>query len=1048
MSEPAPQPPPLTAPPSPPPPTLEGDAPALASVLATLRARAAGLERTRSSLLGLATASLGILVAVGLIALKQEWGRPVGIGIALMAAIAGVVLGRLRSRRALSDDDAAARALGTVSPAHASDLLSAVQLAREASTDPRTSQPLVRAHLSRVGALARTIDARPALPARPVKQAFGMLALTLALHGLVAFAGGQRLRDAYRFLALGDAALNASLFAPEPIAGDVTITYRYPAYMNRPARTVEGTAGDLAAPKGTVIELYARADRDVAKAFAVIGSQPVALQVKGRELSGTWLLDGPGEWRLRYAKENGRIVAEGPARPITLEPDQFPEVKLAKPAQELEVEGKAPITLEYAASDDYGLSQLELVYSFGNGAAEQRKKLAAWDDVPRRQRGDLNWDLSALDLKPGDRVSYRLEVVDNDTVSGPKKGVSATQVLRVFSETEHHREILKKAEELWERLVGSLGDRLEERSPGEKGEHADEAWSTATSLKDTVAAGIAADMKKLARELALDKRAPPEIGRALGHVGERVGSASQKTSAARQALVKTRSQVTARAFLGALVNDLDEHEKGVLYLEDLIDRQKLLDLAELARELQQGREELKRLVEQYKKAPSEEAKQRLLGEVARLKERLADIYKRMRELQKGIQDEHVNEDADRVMQGGEDMMRELDEIQQQLAKGDADKALESLEKLQKSLDEMEKSLREKAGETDEETRELTRKLQQMASDLVDLQAEQKQLRDKTEALRTREKEAQQKRVAELGKQFLDKQKERVKRARDEIKGVDDESAQQLGLDDDLMGADDRLAQLEQALDTKDFDEALEQVKQASRRTQTMKERLDLERDTARRFPGLDRDPRALEDGAQRLGRASQPIKDVQADLEKLMRSARQPPTDAERQQMRELSQKQSSLQKRTEQLQKQLDQIGQQMPIFGPEQGQMLKDAAGRMGEAGSKLGEGEPRGASGKQQDALQKLQAFKEAMQQHQQSQQGSGGGGVPMPFGSSSSGNGGQEGEGDGEHTEKVEIPGADQDRAPAQFREELLKAMKDETPERFKERVRDYYQELVK
>jgi hypothetical protein len=223
-------------------------------------------------------------------------------------------------------------------------------------------------------------------------------------------------------------------------------------------------------------------------------------------------------------------------------------------------------------------------------------------------------------------------------------------------------------------------------------------------------------------------------------------------------------------------------------------------------------------------------------------------------------------------------------------------------------------------------------------------------------------------------------------------------------------------------------------------------RLDAERDTAKQFPGLVHDAQSLEQNGSRVDRADKPMREVADDLEKLMRSARQPPTEAERQQMRDLGQKQSALQKRAEDLQQKLGEIGKKVPVFGPQQEQMLKDATSQMGESKGKLGEGDPRGASGHQQEALQKLGALEQAMRQQQQS--GGEGGGVPMPFGSEG-GEGEQEGEsGESPRAEKVEIPGADQSKAPAEFREELLKAMKDETPERYRERVREYYEELVK
>ena len=46
------------------------------------------------------------------------------------------------------------------------------------------------------------------------------------------------------------------------------------------------------------------------------------------------------------------------------------------------------------------------------------------------------------------------------------------------------------------------------------------------------------------------------------------------------------------------------------------------------------------------------------------------------------------------------------------------------------------------------------------------------------------------------------------------------------------------------------------------------------------------------------------------------------------------------------------------------------------------------------------------------------------------------------------EPVRIPGADEIKAPREWRQELLEAMRERAPERFREEVRRYYEELVK
>ena len=75
----------------------------------------------------------------------------------------------------------------------------------------------------------------------------------------------------------------------------------------------------------------------------------------------------------------------------------------------------------------------------------------------------------------------------------------------------------------------------------------------------------------------------------------------------------------------------------------------------------------------------------------------------------------------------------------------------------------------------------------------------------------------------------------------------------------------------------------------------------------------------------------------------------------------------------------------------------------------------------------------------------QTGGGGGGFPFPFAEDA---GGREGDGTDPSHEKVEIPGAEAYKVPAEFRKDLLDAMKQGAPEPYKGDLQRYYEELVK
>ena len=46
------------------------------------------------------------------------------------------------------------------------------------------------------------------------------------------------------------------------------------------------------------------------------------------------------------------------------------------------------------------------------------------------------------------------------------------------------------------------------------------------------------------------------------------------------------------------------------------------------------------------------------------------------------------------------------------------------------------------------------------------------------------------------------------------------------------------------------------------------------------------------------------------------------------------------------------------------------------------------------------------------------------------------------------EPVRIPDADESKAPREWRQELMEAMRERAPEKFRDEVRRYYEELVK
>jgi hypothetical protein len=1030
---------------------LEGEAAIgrIRAVLARARRRARFLSALRiASGLAAGFAAAALCGALVVAPFGTMAARVIAVVVAL-ASVAATVFFALRSPldRAAGDPRRLARVLGGPT-----DLLSSVEL----FTDPpkgASTELLSILHL-RAAKAAEAISLADALPAKAASRHVLLVLVAALAWAVVLFVRPQPLRQGLYRLWHGDEGLAAAELSP--IAGDLAITYLYPAYTGLSPRTEEATAGDLRAPRGTEVRLSARADRDLAQAFAVVNGQAVRLGAEGqgrRKLSGSFTLDKPGNWSLRFADARGRTVAQGPSRPIEIVKDAAPQVQIEEPKKPVvEVDPQGSLPIYWSAADDYGLSQVALVYQ-KPGAKEVRVVLEAPQVKALRLRGNHLWQIAPLSLRAGDRVSYHLEALDNDQVDGAQKGVSATQSIKIFSAAEHSREALIRAQALWERLVALLGDRLEEKPPPEAEEPAAH-WYAQTSQKDKDARQLVSELSAASIELSKDKLAPKAVGRALKYAASGLSPILQRTSLARTPLVHGAAQSPgdARALAYLLSTEIKEEEKDVLYLADLLDKARLDAMQELGKELAASRRELGRLAEKLRKAPDEETRKELLSEVERMREHVQELMQRMAELAKGIQDEHLNEEAAQSVEREQDLLGQLSDIQKKLQSGKVDEALKELDKLSQQIEKLESELQKNAGQQQSEKySEEAKALQEAADELKDLQAKEQDLEKRTAALRREEHERAQKRFGEKGgKDLAKKLKEKAEAAKKAISEVDPKVAEQLGLDETLDQAKERASDTSRALELGDFAEALDAAERAERAVAMLQGRLGMEDQVAQRYPNFARDPQGVKKGLRSANQAQEPLQEIVQQL--MQANPSQPPSAEQQQQMQKQAREQQGLKERLAKVRDQLSKVGQKVPIFGPQHEQMLEQAQQGMGNASQKLDRGDPRGGQAGEEQALEKLSQFQDAMDKlaKQSKGQGQGQGGLPMPWGEPQGEEGDQEGNDDARSMrhDKVEIPDAESSRAPAEFRKELLDAMKQEPPKSYKERVKQYYEELVK
>jgi Domain of unknown function (DUF4175) len=992
----------------------------LAAVRGRLRRRQALGSAATFGAVALAV-PLAIVLAAGALGPGPVW-RPLAIlgAVALVAAAAALVV---RARQSWASDDHVARFVGGRAAEVGDELLSAVELGRaRAALAGVASTALVDAHRARVVERLKRVQPSRLVDFRPERRRGAVRVGGAALAWLLvaALAPGMLRRgwDGLRQARPDQVATSA-----EPIVGDLKIELDYPPYTGLEPRVIPASSGHVVALPGTDVKLEARAlvptrearlviDEDGAPASQQPEVAPVEVRAGG-VLATHFVARKPG--RYRFVLEGaGRRVREPDTHRIDLEPDRAPRVDLYAPAENLEVAGPRRVEIGWSIDDDYGLGDVELVWRIGS-APEARRVIQKAPPAPgkRSSAGKYEWDLAELDLKPGVRVAYHLEAKDNDVVSGPNVGASRTFYLSMFSPREKQEQTLASEEQLLEGAIALLADRLEAKR-GDDAELVD--------AFGRIHNGAEALLLAFARaERALEASTKESDGaRKLREMHARLG---KLTSEEEQLLAELRRRRAPgrHALEAGNARHVTELERDVLALDDLLGRQRLEELLAVGDEMTQARDRLKSLLDKYKHTRSDAVRKDIERELRELERKLAELQAKAAKLASELPDQFLNAEA----MGKNDMASELQRIREQLARGDVDGAMAALEKLSKSLDGMVASMegdlrgfrRERFSAEDKAMAELEDKLSDLAHD-------ERQLKADTEAVQKRTRAEAQRLLRDKIEPLARRAREKVAQLRKQLEQVEPGAVPPYDLEE-LQRIKQRVDDLERGLQSGDVDEARHAAHEADHGLAALG--ADLRDEEARMFrgghPGTKR-------ARERTDDAEKTARQIAEELDRAMPQPGELMSPEDQKRMGELAERQQATRRRAQEIARDLKSKtgeGGKPVALPPQVDEGLREAGQHMERAEGELRHRDARDAQGEESQALDKLAKMQEQLQRERRPREQMAGGRLDR---------------------ETVKIPGADEYRAPKEFRQDLLEAMKRGAPAEYKDQVRRYYEELVK
>ncbi len=129
-------------------------------------------------------------------------------------------------------------------------------------------------------------------------------------------------------------------------------------------------------------------------------------------------------------RTTGERVSASPQYTIDVLTDQPPTVSIAKPGRDTNASPIEEVFVEARAEDDFGVRDLELVYSV-NGGAEKTIRLFDGKNRLAEVTAGHTFYLEELKVTPGDFVSYYARAADNDAVRVAKRTTSDIYFLQI-----------------------------------------------------------------------------------------------------------------------------------------------------------------------------------------------------------------------------------------------------------------------------------------------------------------------------------------------------------------------------------------------------------------------------------------------------------------------------------------------------------------------------------------------------------------------------------------------------------------------------------------
>lgn len=527
---------------------------------------------------------------------------------------------------------------------------------------------------------------------------------------------------------------------------DLIFTYHYPSYTHFEPN--QSRSSDVKAINGTYVEFTGSASIPLSSASRNSFTSSQALSVKSNEFKGGFTITNPDSFEVILNGENHR---QGKSQKFYITPsaDEVPFVRIFLPGQDIDIPASMKVLVGMYGLDDFGLTRFDLYYTNPTTGETVKTFIKSVANTAEDTLLYL-WDLTKLNLLPGEAINYFGVVHDNDAMAGYKAARSEIYSLRFPTLTEIYDQSNQTNQSTQEQLTPIAGAQNQLQKELDKvSEHLQQFrsmdWEEKSKVNEiltkqnelmseinTIQKEINNTISNMYSSLMLDKETLDHLREISDIMSQILPEELKQRLAELQKQMQEKNPDISKALENFKMSSeqmKDALKRALELLKNIQKQEQLNNLARKAEEIYKQQSELNPRMEGEKL-------EKLVSPQDRIGDETKDLQNEIDSLGSNFDDSMAQAELAKIAQELSNMQlsNQASNISKSMQQNNRPQSKKSAAELLKDLQALKDQLRALADKFKQNQNEmLSDKLLKIANDLTDVSQEQQQIKPNTES---------------------------------------------------------------------------------------------------------------------------------------------------------------------------------------------------------------------------------------------------------------------------------------------------------------------------